>query len=273
MTMNAFKQLLKSSGGHPPIGTWIMSANPLVAEAVGCAGFDWGVVDMEHAPLDLPGVVHMLQAVASTKMLPVVRVPWNDAVVVKRVLDAGAMSLMFPMIQNAAEAEQAIAATRYPPEGVRGVAGMSRASRFGTAHHYLKTANQQVSVIVQLETPAAVHRLEAIARVKGVDALFVGPADLSAAMGHLGDAHHPAVMDLMAQAARRCKELGMAIGTVGDTPELVAQYRAAGFDYVAIASDLGLMMRGARSAIASLRTRDAEHVHSLSSGTQTGAST
>lgn len=268
--MNAFKQLLKSSGGHPPVGTWILSANPLVAEAIGCAGFDWGVVDMEHAPLDVPGVVHMLQAVASTKMLPVVRVPWNDAVVVKRVLDAGATALMFPMIQNADEAERAVAATRYPPEGVRGVAGMSRASRFGTAHHHLKTANQHISVILQLETPAALQQVNAIAQVKGVDALFIGPADLSAAMGHLGEAHHPGVLDLMGQTAQRCKGLGMAIGTIGDTPELVAQYRAAGFDFVAIGSDLSLMMRGARSAIASLRTRDAEHVHSLSSGTHTG---
>lgn len=268
--MNAFKQLLKSSGGHPPVGTWILSATPLLAEAIGCAGFDWGVVDMEHAPLDVPGVVAMLQAVASTKMLPVVRVPWNDAVVVKRVLDAGATTLMFPMIQNADEAKRAVAATRYPPEGTRGVAGMSRASRFGTAHHHLKTANQHVGVILQLETPAALQHLEAIARVTGVDALFVGPADLSAAMGHLGEAHHPAVIDQMGQAAQRCKALGMAIGTVGDNAELVAQYRAAGFDFVAIGSDLGLMMRGARSAIASLRTRDADHVHSLSSGTHTG---
>lgn len=268
--MNAFQQLLKSSGGHPPIGTWILSANPLVAEAIGCAGFDWGVIDMEHAPLDVMGVVHLLQAVAGTKMLPVVRVPWNDAVVVKRVLDAGAATLLFPMVQTAAEAERAVAATRYPPDGQRGVAGMSRASRFGTTPYYLKTANQHVGVIVQLETPAAINRLEAIAQVKGVDALFIGPADLSAAMGHVGEPHHPAVMDLMAQAAQRCKALGMPVGTIGDTPELVAQYRATGFDYVAIGSDLGLMMRSARSAIAALRTGGGNHVHLLSSGTQTG---
>ena len=268
--MNAFQQLLKSSGGHPPIGTWILSANPLVAEAIGCAGFDWGVIDMEHAPLDVMGVVHLLQAVAGTKMLPVVRVPWNDAVVVKRVLDAGAATLLFPMVQTAAEAECAVAATRYPPDGQRGVAGMSRASRFGTTPYYLKTANQHVGVIVQLETPAAINRLEAIAQVKGVNALFIGPADLSAAMGHVGEPHHPAVMDLMAQAAQRCKALGIPVGTIGDTPELVAQYRATGFDYVAIGSDLGLMMRSARSAIAALRTGGGNHVHLLSSGTQTG---
>jgi 2-dehydro-3-deoxyglucarate aldolase len=268
--MNAFQQLLTSSGGHPPIGTWILSANPLIAEAVGCAGFDWGVIDMEHAPLDVMGVLNMLQAVAGTKMLPIVRVPWNDAVVVKRVLDAGATTLLFPMIQTAAEAERAVVATRYPPDGLRGVAGMSRASRFGTTPYYLKTANQHVGVIAQLETPAAIHRLESIAQVKGVDALFIGPADLSAAMGHLGEPHHPAVMDLMTQAVQRCKALGMPVGTLGDTPELVAQYRAAGFDYVAIGTDLGLMMRSARSALAALRTGGSEHVHLLSSGTQTG---
>ncbi len=269
--MNALKQLLQSSGGHPPIGTWVMSASPLVAEAVGCAGFDWAVIDMEHAPLDVMGVVQMLQAVSSTKMLPVVRVPWNEAVVVKRVLDAGASTLMFPMVQTATEAERAVAATRYPPEGMRGVAGMSRGSRFGTAPHYLKTANKHVGVIVQLETPDAINRLDGIARVKGVDALFIGPADLSAAMGHIGEVQHPAVMELMTQAVQRCKALGMPVGTVGDTPELVTQYRAAGFDFVAIGSDLGLMMRGARSAIAALRTGGAEHVHLLSSGTQTNA--
>ncbi|MEO8155949.1 MAG: aldolase/citrate lyase family protein [Rhizobacter sp.] len=270
--MNAFQQLLQSSGGHPPIGTWILSASPMLAEAMGCAGFDWGVVDMEHAPLDVSGVAQMLQAVASTKMLPVVRVPWNDTVIVKRILDAGATTVLFPMVQSAAEAERAVAATRYPPEGLRGVAGMSRASRFGATPHYLKTANQHVGVIVQLETPEAIKELEAIAKVKGVDALFIGPADLSAAMGHLGEPQHPAVMELMIQGVQRCKSLGIPVGTLGDSPEVVAQYRAIGFDFVALGSDLGHLMRGARSALAALRTGGSEHVHLLSSGTQTGAS-
>lgn len=267
--MNAFKQFLHASGGHPPIGTWIMSASPLVAEAMGCAGFDWGVIDMEHSPLDLGDVVSLLQAVASTKMLPVVRVPWNDAVVVKRVLDAGATTLMFPMVQSAAEAERAVAATRYPPAGSRGVAGLSRASRYGSAGNYLKLADEQLGVIVQLETPQAIAQLEAIAAVAGVTALFVGPADLSAALGHIGELTHPAVMDLMTQAVNRSKALGMAIGTAGGTPEQVAQYRALGFDFCAVGSDLGLMMRGAQAALTALRTHGAEHVHSLSRGTQT----
>jgi 2-keto-3-deoxy-L-rhamnonate aldolase RhmA len=266
--MNAFKQLLKAAGGHPPIGTWVMSASSIVAEAVGHAGFDWGVIDMEHTPLDMMDVVHMLQAVAATKMVPIVRVPWNDMVTVKRVLDAGATTLLFPFVQNADEATRAVAATRYPPQGVRGLAGMSRATRFGTTPNYFGTANKHMGVIVQLETPKAVQHLEEIAAVDGVDAIFLGPADLSAAMGHVGQLNHPAVMDLMAKAAQRCKAIAKPVGTVGGNPEVVAQYRAAGFDFVGIASDLGLLMQGARAVISALRTPDAEHVHSISSGTQ-----
>lgn len=266
--MNPFRQLLKSAGAHPPVGTWIMSASPLLAEATGHAGFDWGVVDMEHAPLDLMDVVQVLQAVAATKMVPIVRVPWNEAVTVKRVLDAGATTVMFPFVQNAEEAARAVAATRYPPQGVRGMAGMSRANRFGTVPNYFNVANKQVGVILQLESVQAVQNLEAIAAVEGVDALFVGPADLSASMGHVGQPTHPAVIDLMAKAVLRCKAIGTPVGTIGGEPEAVAQYRAAGFDYVAVGSDLGLFMLGARSAIAALRTPGGDHVHSVSTGTR-----
>jgi 2-keto-3-deoxy-L-rhamnonate aldolase RhmA len=251
--MNAFAKLLAAGNGQPPIGTWIMSASAIVAEAVGCAGFDWGVIDMEHTPLDLMDVVHLLQASAGTPMLPVLRVPWNDTVTVKRVLDAGATTLLFPFVQNADEARRAVAATRYPPDGVRGMAGMSRGSRFGTVPDYYRTANTQIGVIAQLETPAAVAQLETIAGVAGVDAIFLGPADLSGAMGHVGQLTHPDVMALMTDAVRRCKALGVPVGTVGGTPELVAQYRTIGFDFVAIASDLGFLMRGAQAALATLR--------------------
>ncbi|HSN31798.1 MAG TPA: aldolase/citrate lyase family protein [Ideonella sp.] len=269
--MNAFKQLLKAAGSHPPLGTWIMSASPVVAEAVGHAGFDWGVVDMEHAPLDVMDLLHVLQALCGTKMVPVVRVPWNDAVVVKRVLDLGATTLLFPFVEDADAAQRAVASTRYPPEGIRGMAGMNRASRYGTQPAYLKTANAGMGVILQIESAAAVERLEAIAGVDGVDALFVGPADLSASMGYPGQLTHPAVIQTMTQVVRRCKAIGKPVGTVGGSPDAVAQYRAAGFDFLAVASDLGLLMRGAQSVLAALRTPDAEHVHLLSSGTQLGA--
>jgi 2-keto-3-deoxy-L-rhamnonate aldolase RhmA len=264
--MNPFLQLLATCSGRPPVGTWIMSASPLVAEAIGCAGFDWGVVDMEHTPLDLMDVVHVLQALAATPLVPVVRVPWNDTVGIKRVLDAGAQTLLVPFVQNAEEARAAVAATRYPPEGIRGMAGMSRASRFGTAANYLTTANRGMGVIVQLETADAVARLDEIAAVDGVDALFIGPADLSATMGHPGQLTHPDVLALTRKAVQRAKALGKPIGTVGGTPEVVAQYREIGFDYVAIASDLGLLMRAAQAALNAVRAETAPRSPTISGG-------
>lgn len=269
--MNPFRHLLRAAGAHPPVGTWVMSASPIVAEAVGQAGFDWAVLDMEHAPADLMDVLHMLQALGSTRMVPVVRVPSGNPVTVKRVLDAGATTLMFPLVQSAEDARRAVAATRFPPAGVRGMSTMSRASRYGTLPNFQKQADGSMGVIVEIETPAAIAQLEAIADVPGVDALFIGPADLSAAMGHGGDTAHPAVLDLMAQAAQRARALGKPIGAIGATPELVAQYRAAGFGFVAIGSDIGLLMRGAHAVVQSLRTPDSEHhVHSLAAGTRAG---
>jgi 2-keto-3-deoxy-L-rhamnonate aldolase RhmA len=271
--MNPFRLLLRSAGSQPSLGTWIMSASPIVAEAMGHAGFEWGVIDMEHTPLDMMGVVHLLQAVGNTRMVPLVRVPWNDAVTMKRVLDAGATTLLVPFVQNADEAALAVAATRYPPQGIRGMAGMSRASKFGTTPNYLKNANHDMGVVVQLETEQAVRALDSIAAVDGVDAIFIGPADLSASMGHIGQPLHPAVTELITEAVERCQALGKPIGTLGATPDQVVHYRAMGFGYLAVSSDLGLLMRGASGALQSLRTQDgANHVHTLSSGTRTDAS-
>jgi 2-keto-3-deoxy-L-rhamnonate aldolase RhmA len=268
--MNPLRQLLKSSGSQAPLGTWIMAASPLVTEAMGHAGFQWGVIDMEHTPLDMMEIIQLLQAAGNTKMVPIVRVPWNDTVMIKRVLDAGANTVLIPFVQNAEEARRAVAATRYPPEGVRGLAGMSRGSKFGTVPDYARTANKTVGAVLQLETPAAVSQLEAIAAVPGVDSLFMGPGDLSAALGHAGNTTHPDVMAVMADAARRCNAIRMPVGTVGGTPELVVQYRAMGFNYVAIGSDLGLLMRGAQAAVKALTTPEGEeHVHTLAHGTKT----
>jgi 2-keto-3-deoxy-L-rhamnonate aldolase RhmA len=263
--MNTFRHLLKAAGSHPPIGTWITSASPIVAEAVGHAGFDWGLVDMEHAPLDHMDLVHLLQAIGNTKMTPVVRVPANETVAVKRVLDAGAPALMFPLVQSADDARRAVAATRHAPQGVRSMATLSRATRYGAAGSV-----PEVGVIVELETPQALAQLEAVAQVEGVDAIFVGPADLSAQLGHAGQTMHPEVMRLMGDAAQRCRRLGIPVGTVGASPDVVTQFRAMGFNFIAVASDLGLLMRGAQAVVQSLRTPDGElHVHSLSSGTRT----
>ncbi len=252
--MNPFRQLMQTSQGRPPLGTWIMSASPIVAEAIGHAGFDWAVVDMEHSPLDLTNLVHVLQAVGNTPLVPITRVPWNDTVLVKRVLDAGAQTLLFPFVQNADEARRAVAACRYPPEGQRGMAGMSRASRFGTVPNYFAAANQAVSVIVQLETPEAVANVEAICAVPGVDGIFLGPGDLSGALGVPGQLTHPDVMAQMTQATRRAVALGKWAGTVGGNVDVVRQYLAMGFNFIAVASDLGLLMRASGEMVKTLKS-------------------
>ncbi len=277
--MNAFKQLLQnpSRGAHAhprashqrvPLGAWLMSASPLVAEALGHAGFDWAVLDMEHSPLEVPGVLAMLQALGATKLVPIVRLPWNDRVVCKRVLDAGATTVMVPFVQNADEARQAVAAMRYPPRGVRGTAGMSRATRYGTQRLDTRTADAALALIVQLESPDALAALESIAAVDGVDALFVGPAHLSAAKGHGGDARHPEVMRALAQAAERARAAGVPIGTLAGTPDMATQARAAGFDFVGIGTDLGFLMHAAHASLAAMRTPDSDQVHTLAAGTQ-----
>ena len=260
---NPFKTLLARQdlpAGYP-VGSWVMSASPLVAEGMGCAGFDWAVVEMEHTPLDMMEVIHLLQAIAGTPMLPITRVPWNDTVLVKRVLDAGAQTLMFPFVQTVEEAKKAVAAAKYPPQGVRGMAAMSRGSRFGTVKDYFKVANDGIGVIVQIESPYALERLEEIASVPGVDALFIGPGDLSGAMGHVGDLMHPDVLAATGDAVRRCHAAGKPIGTVGGTPDAVATYRAMGFDFLACASDLGLLMRNCASTLSAIRSQDIQ-IHS-----------
>ncbi|MCE2917663.1 MAG: HpcH/HpaI aldolase family protein [Rubrivivax sp.] len=268
--MNPFRQLLRAAGGQVPLGTWIMSGSPIVAEAVGHAGFDWAVLDMEHSALDVAGVLAMLQALGSTRMVPLVRVPWNEPVVVKRVLDAGALTVLFPFVQTADEARAAVAATRYPPAGVRGMAGMSRATRFGTDPDYLRLANQKVGVVVQLESRLALQNLEAIAAEPGVDALFIGPADLSADMGHGGHTIHPKVIEAMADAVHRAKAVGKPIGTLGLAPPQVVRYRALGFDFIALSSDLGLLIHGARDTLFDLQSQGGDNrVHSLHGGTVT----
>jgi len=235
-------QRLDLRAGYP-VGTFVMSASPLIAEATGFAGFDWAVLDMEHSPLELLALSQMLQAVAGTNMLPITRVPCSDRALVKRVLDAGAQTLMFPFVQNAQEAREAVQACKYAPQGVRGMAAMSRGSQFGTLKDYFKVANQGISVLVQVETPEAMEKIEEIAGVVGVDSIFMGPGDLSGAMGHIGEPMHPEVFELMAQGVKRCHAIDKPVGTVGGTPEAVAKYRAAGFDYIGCASDLGLLMR------------------------------
>ena len=253
---NPFRARLAAPG--VPLGTWLMSGAPATAEALGFAGFDWLVLDMEHVPIGVPEAAAILRTIAGTRAAPVVRLPSNDAVTVKRMMDAGAWTLMFPFVETPDEARRAVASTRYPRPGAaiagtRGFAAMHRASRFGTMPDYVRRADDLPFVIVQLETPEAVVRLEEIAAVPGIDALFLGPGDLSVAMGQAGNVAAPEVQAAIVDVARRCRAIGMPCGIVGPTPEMVGGFVRAGYGFVAVASDMGMMMRQAAGYLAALK--------------------
>lgn len=252
MPFNAFGKNLKRK--LPMIGVWAMSGSAVAAEALGFAGYDFIVLDMEHAPNDAPRMLGLLQAVAGTPASSVVRLQWNDAVTVKQLLDFGAQTLMFPYIQNADEARKAVAATRYPPQGIRGFAGMSRATRYGGVADYPRKAADELCVILQLETRQAVANLEAIAAVPGVNCIFVGPGDLSADMGFIGNAGHADVQKAIADTAARCARLDVPCGILAANAAQARTYLDYGFSWVASGSDLGLMMSNARSELRSLRS-------------------
>src|SRR5258707_9102225 len=207
---NNFKRAL--AAGKPQIGLWLSMTSAVATEVVAGAGFDWVLVDMEHSANDLVDVVAHLRAAVGGSAEPVVRVPWNEPVLVKRVLDAGARSLLFPFVQSAEEARRAVAATRYPPKGIRGVAGTTRANRYGRVKDYAKRVEDELCVLVQVETRQAVDEIEAIAAIDGVDGLFIGPADLSASMGHLGNWQRPEIWQAIIRAGERIRKVGKPAG-------------------------------------------------------------
>ena len=251
-TANPFLDWIRA-GERRPLGTWLMAAAPTTAEALGHTGFDFLVVDMEHVPIGLADLAHILRAVGCTPAQPVVRLAWNDPVMVKQAMDAGARTLMLPFVETAEEAAAAARAMRYPPEGNRGVAAVHRASRFGRTPDYLRSANASACTIVQLETPDAIARLPEIAAVSGVDALFVGPGDLSAAMGHVGNIAHPEVQALIERAAGAARAAGKPVGIVGPNPEMVSRFLGYGYSFAAVASDIALMTGRAGDWLGTLR--------------------
>jgi 2-keto-3-deoxy-L-rhamnonate aldolase RhmA len=251
LPVNQFKRAI--AGGRRQLGAWLSSGAPSTAEALGCAGFDFLVVDMEHTPIDVAQMVDILRALAGTPAQAIVRPPWSDMVMVKRVMDAGAISLLLPFVQNADEARRAVAYTRYPPAGVRGVAGSHRGSRYGNVENYLQRAGTEVCVIVQIETASALERLEEIAAVPGVDSIFIGPADLSASMGFLGDMGNPGVQEKLAGAAAQCRRLGKPCGIIGADPEMVGKFLDYGYSWAAIGSDISLMVGRAHEYLGRVR--------------------
>ncbi|KVG66945.1 4-hydroxy-2-oxoheptanedioate aldolase [Burkholderia pseudomultivorans] len=241
---NAFKAAL--ARGDAQIGLWLGLANAYSAEVVAGAGFDWLLIDGEHAPNTVPTILAQLQAIAPYPSQPVVRVPWNDPVIVKQVLDVGAQTLLVPMVQSADEARAAVAATRYPPHGIRGVgSALARASRWNRVDDYLHRANEEMAVLVQVETRAGLDAVDAIARVEGVDGVFIGPADLAADLGHLGHPGHPDVQAAIDGAIRAIQAAGKAPGILSADEVAARRYLGAGALFVAVGVDTTLLARGA----------------------------
>ncbi len=234
-------------------GTWLNLGSSLTAEIAGKSGFDWLLVDLEHGMGDRHELVTQLQAIDATPAAPVVRIAWNDAVLFKRVLDLGVSGVMVPMVNNAEEARRAAAAMRYPPDGIRGVAKMNRATDFGPGFgEYFKKANSHLLTIVQIETKAAIENLDEIAAVDGVDVLFVGPLDLSVSLGVPDQFDHPIEQDALAKVVAACRKAHKAAGILVANEDQLNRVKKLGFTFVAIGSDGAAVVKEMRALVAML---------------------
>jgi 4-hydroxy-2-oxoheptanedioate aldolase len=241
MPINQLKRNLKQ--GQLQCGCWLSLASHASAEICASAGFDWVLIDTEHAPAELHMVHHQLHAAAAYPSSVLVRAAWNDTVAIKRLLDLGVQSLLLPYVQNEEEAKRAVAAVRYPPRGVRGVSANSRSNRFGRVKDYFKHADEEVCLMVQIETRAALSRIERIADIDGIDGLFIGPQDLAADFGQLGNPGHPEVQAAMADAITRIKKTGKVPGILAFAEADARRWIEAGALFVAVTSDQFLLAR------------------------------
>ena len=242
---NPFKTALAER--RPQIGLWLSMADPYLAEAAATCGYDWLLIDGEHAPNDLRSTLAALQAVAPYPGQPVVRVVEGSQALIKQMLDIGAKTLLVPMVDTAEQARAIVAATQYPPQGVRGVgSALARASLWSSRADYLDVANDEVCLLVQAESTTALANLEAICAVDGVHGVFIGPADLAASMGHRGNPGHPAVQAAIEGAMRTIIASGKAAGTLTSNPALARRYLDLGCSFVAVGVDLLLFTQAAR---------------------------
>jgi len=249
VTENRFKAALKRD--ERQIGLWSTLGSAMVAELVGHAGFDWLLIDTEHSPNELPAIVAQLQAMQTGTASAVIRPAWNDPVLIKRILDIGVQSLLIPFVETAEAAAAAVAATRYPPDGIRGVSTGSRAAGYGRIKDYPKAAGAEICVLVQIETMKGVENIDAIAATPGVDGVFVGPADLSASLGHLGDQLHPVVQDTIGRVLAACQKAGKPAGYLTGNEAESKKWLDAGFRFVAVGTDNGVLVK----AVDELRDR------------------
>ena len=246
---NSFKRDLLA--GKKLIGCWSSLSNAITTEVLGVAGFDWILLDGEHSPNDMSTYIPQLMALKDSPSAPVVRPASNNPVEMKRMLDAGFYNFLVPFVESVDEANMAVAATRYPPQGMRGVSVSQRSNRYGTVADYFKGANDQMCVMVQIESVAGVAAARAIAELDGVDCLFVGPSDLAAGLGHLGNANHPDVQATIAAVFADAKAAGKPSGILAPVEADARKYMAMGATFVAVGSDLGVF----RSATQALHDR------------------
>ena len=247
---NSFKAKLAT--GDKQIGLWLGLANPYTAEICAGAGFDWLVIDGEHAPNDLPLMVAQLQAIAASGVPAVVRAPIGEAWIIKQLLDIGAQTILVPMVESGTQARELVLAMTYPPKGIRGVgSAMARASAFNRIPDYLATANNEVCLLVQLESVAALAALEEIAEVEGVDGIFIGPSDLAADMGYLGRPGEPAVQAAVEDGIARILKAGKPAGILTADLVLAARYLELGASFVAVGTDVTLFSQ-ATTALAKM---------------------
>jgi 2-dehydro-3-deoxyglucarate aldolase len=242
---NTFRADLRA--GKTLIGCWCSLANPITTEVLGVAGFDWLLLDGEHSPNDIVTFIPQLMALKDSPSAPVVRPSWNNPVELKRLLDGGFYNFLIPFIESADEASRAVAATRYPPQGVRGVSVAQRGNRFGTVAGYFEGVNEQICVMVQIESRKGVAAAAEIAAVDGVDGLFIGPSDLAAGLGHLGKPNHPEVQAAMADVFAAAQGAGKPIGILAPAEADARRYMGMGATFVAVGSDLGVFRSGTQA--------------------------
>lgn len=244
--VNVFKKNLKE--GKTQIGCWVGLADPYAAEISATANFDWLLIDGEHAPNDLRSILAQLQVIEASPSHSVVRIPIGENWIIKQVLDAGAQTLLVPMVESGTQARELVKATRYPPEGVRGVgSALARASRFSQIPDYLQTADEQICLIVQVENRAGLDALDDILAVDGVDGVFLGPSDLAADMGFIGKPNTPEVVDAVMDAIERIKAAGKAAGTLAIDPTFIEKSFQAGATFVAVGIDVTIFANAMRN--------------------------
>ena len=243
---NHFKQAI--GAGKPQIGLWQALASPYTCEICAGAGFDWLLIDAEHAPNTIPLVLAQLQAAASSTVEPIVRLPIGDMVLIKQYLDIGARSLLIPMVDDAQQAAQLVAATRYPPHGVRGVgSAIGRASRWNRTPGYLEQAEREICLLAQVESTRGLAAISDIAAVPGIDGIFIGPSDLAADLGHLGNPAHPDVQTAIEGGIAAVLSAGKPVGMLIADERLARRYLALGASFVAVGTDVTILARGAEA--------------------------